>query len=140
MPFRVWFGGSALYGKPVCNLIGLAFNSSPLDGLVVVAAPDRHFLFPKKDNDITFRNTVVASYTNFGGVRASHEFAANRFTAVNNQAWWLVLAHVGTGSRGAPIEFPVFAVGNANGATFRAQLRTHDRKLSCQTTSFIKCI
>jgi hypothetical protein len=68
--------------------------------MVVVAAPDRHFLVPKKDNDIAFRNTVVASYTNFGGVHANHDFAANRSTTVN-QAWWLVLTHEGTGSSGA---------------------------------------
>jgi hypothetical protein len=28
----------ALYGNPPCNLIGLAFNSGPLDSLIVIAA------------------------------------------------------------------------------------------------------
>ena len=68
----------ALYGKPVCNLIGLAFDSGPLDRLIVVAAPKRHCVAPKRDDDITFRNAVVAPYTNFGGLGGDHDFAANR--------------------------------------------------------------
>jgi hypothetical protein len=47
----------ALYGKPVCNLIGLAFDPGPLDRLIVVATPKRHCIASKKDDDITFRNT-----------------------------------------------------------------------------------
>ena len=62
----------ALYGKPACNLIGLAFVSGPLDRLIVVAAPKRHCVAPKRDDDITFRNAVVASYTYFGGVFGDH--------------------------------------------------------------------
>jgi hypothetical protein len=31
-------------------------------------------LAPKKDDDITFRNGVVTSYTNFGRVRGDHDF------------------------------------------------------------------
>jgi hypothetical protein len=58
--------------KPICNLIGPAFNSSPLDRLVVVATPDRYFLAAKNDDDIKFRNAVVASYTYFGGVFGDH--------------------------------------------------------------------
>jgi len=42
--------------------------------MVVVAAPDGHFLVPKKDNDIAFRNTVVASYANLSRVRCDHDF------------------------------------------------------------------
>jgi hypothetical protein len=66
----------ALYGKPVCNLVGLAFDSGPLDRLIVVATPKRHCVAPKKDDDITFRNAVVASYTNFGRMGGNHDFAA----------------------------------------------------------------
>ena len=47
-----------LHGKPVCNLIGLAFDSGPLDRLIVVATPKCHCLAPKKDDDITLRNVV----------------------------------------------------------------------------------
>jgi hypothetical protein len=65
---------SALYGKPVCNLIGLAFDSSPLNRLVVVAAPQRQFSVTEKDDDITFRNAIVASYANLGRVRCYHDF------------------------------------------------------------------
>jgi len=67
-----------LYRKPVCNPIDLAFDSGPLDRLIVVTTPKRHCLAPKKDNDITFRNTVVASYTNFGRMDGNHDFAADR--------------------------------------------------------------
>jgi hypothetical protein len=67
-----------LYGKPTRNLIGLAFDSSPLDRLIVVAAPKRHCVAPKSDDDITFRNAVVAPYTNFGRMVGNHDFAANR--------------------------------------------------------------
>jgi hypothetical protein len=66
----------ALYGKPVCNLIGLAFDSGPLHRLIVVATPKHHCAAPKKDDDITFRNAVVASYTNFGRMGGNHDFAA----------------------------------------------------------------
>jgi hypothetical protein len=34
--------------------------------------------------------------------------------------------------KGSPIEFPVLAVGDANGATPRTQVWTHDRKLACE--------
>src|SRR5271169_1568520 len=37
-----------------------------------------------------------------------------------------------------PVEFPVLAVGNANGATSRTQLWTYDRKLGCQAIGFIE--
>jgi hypothetical protein len=67
-----------LYGKPACNLIGLAFDSGPLDRLIVVAAPKRRCVAPKRDDDITFGNAVVAPYTNFGRMVGNHEFAANR--------------------------------------------------------------
>ena len=67
-----------LYGKSACNLIGLAFDSSPLDRLIVVAALKRHCVTPKRDDDITFRNAVVAPYTNFGRMVGNHDFAANR--------------------------------------------------------------
>ena len=36
-----------LYGKPACNLIGLAFDTRPIDRLIVVAAPKRHCVAPK---------------------------------------------------------------------------------------------
>jgi hypothetical protein len=32
----------------------------------------------------------------------------------------------------SPIEFPVLVVRDANGATPRTQIRTHDRKLACE--------
>jgi hypothetical protein len=62
-----------VYRKPVCNFIGLAFDSGPLDRLIVVATPKRHCLAPKKDDDITFTNTVVASYMNFGRMDGDHD-------------------------------------------------------------------
>jgi hypothetical protein len=37
-----------------------------------------------------------------------------------------------------PIDFPVLAVGNSNGATSRTQLWTYDRKLGCQAIGFIE--
>jgi hypothetical protein len=42
-------------------------------------------LAPKKDDDITFRNAVVASYTDFGRTDGNHDFAANRFEMVPSQ-------------------------------------------------------
>src|ERR1700736_3017530 len=36
------------------------------------------------------------------------------------------------------IEFPVFAVGNSNGATSRTEIRTHDRKLACQAIGLVE--
>jgi hypothetical protein len=68
----------ALYGKPVCNLIGLPFDSGPLARLIVVTTSERHRVTPKKDDDITFRNAVVASYADFGRMGGDHDFAANR--------------------------------------------------------------
>ena len=68
----------ALYAKPVCNLIGLAFDSGPLDRLIVIATPKRHCVAPKKDDDITFRNTIVATHTNFGRMGGGHDLPANR--------------------------------------------------------------
>ena len=68
----------ALYAKPVRNLIGLAFDLGPIDGLIVVATLKRHCMASKNDNDITFRNAVVASHMNFGRMGGDHDFAANR--------------------------------------------------------------
>jgi len=65
-----------LYGKPIRNLIGLAFDAGPIDRLIVVPTPKRHCLAPKKDEDITFRNALVASYTDFGRMGGDHDFAA----------------------------------------------------------------
>ena len=62
----------ALHGKPVRNLIGLAFDSGPLDRLIVVATPERHCEAPKTDDDITFTDTVVAAYANFGRTGGRH--------------------------------------------------------------------
>jgi hypothetical protein len=68
----------ALYGKPVCNLIDLAFDSGPLDRLIVVATPKRHCPAAKKDDNLTFASTIVASYTNFGRMRGNHDFVPKR--------------------------------------------------------------
>jgi hypothetical protein len=68
----------ALYGKPVCNLIDLAFDSGPLDRLIVVATPKRHCVAPKRNDDITFGNAVVAPYTNIGRLGGDHDLAATR--------------------------------------------------------------
>jgi hypothetical protein len=68
----------ALNGKPACNLIGLALDTRPIDRLIVVAAPKRHCVAPKRDDDITFRNAVVAPYMNFGRMGGDHDFAAKR--------------------------------------------------------------
>jgi ABC-type uncharacterized transport system substrate-binding protein len=46
-------------------------------------------LAPKKDDDITFSNTVVASDTNFSRLRGTHDFAANRLRwSQPNQSLW----------------------------------------------------
>jgi hypothetical protein len=63
---------STLYGEPAFNLVGLAFDPCPFDCFVIVATPERHFQATYGDNNIALRDTVVASYPNFGGMFGDH--------------------------------------------------------------------
>jgi hypothetical protein len=63
---------SAFYSEPLRDLVRLALDSSPSDGLVVIATPKRQFSPSKNDDDIALRGTVVSSYANLRGVRCDH--------------------------------------------------------------------
>jgi hypothetical protein len=64
--------GSAFYSEPACNFIGLAFDPCPLDCLVIVATPERHFLAADGDDNIALGEIAVTSYPHFGSMFGDH--------------------------------------------------------------------
>ena len=70
------FASNAPFGRstvnPCATLYALHSISSPFDGLVVIATPERQFSPSKNDDDITLRRTVVSSYANLRGVHCDH--------------------------------------------------------------------
>lgn len=61
----IWSG---LYGETAVDLVGLALEASPLDCLVIVTAPERHFFAANGDDNIALGSSAVPSYPHFGGM------------------------------------------------------------------------
>src|SRR6185437_8096831 len=59
---------SGFDGEPARDLVRLAFDPRPLDGLLVVAAPQRYFPAAEDDDDIAVGNVAVTAYAHLGGL------------------------------------------------------------------------
>src|SRR6185437_3161153 len=59
---------SGFDGEPARDLVRLAFDPRPLDGLLVVAAPERYFPAAEDHDDIAFGNVAVTAHAHLGGL------------------------------------------------------------------------
>lgn len=66
---------AALYSEAAFDLVGLAFDARPFDGLAIVATSDRHFFAAHGDDNIAVGRIVVTSYSHFGNMFGDHEGA-----------------------------------------------------------------
>jgi hypothetical protein len=66
---------ATLYSEAAFDLVGLAFDARPFDGLAIVATSDRHFVAAHGDDNIAVGRIVVTSYPHFGNMFGDHEGA-----------------------------------------------------------------